>query len=46
MVVILGPPPAVAYPFVLDLEGYPAQIINLLVVIVSSEDTLFIFYLY
>jgi len=32
-IVILAPPPAVAYPFVLDLEGYPAQIINLLVVI-------------
>ena len=30
---IIAPPPAVAYPFILDVEGYPGQIINLFVVI-------------
>ncbi|KAJ7069425.1 amino acid transporter [Mycena amicta] len=33
MIVIIGPPPAVAYPFILDVEGYPQQIINLFVVL-------------
>ncbi|KAF7298690.1 Amino acid transporter [Mycena indigotica] len=33
MIVIIGPPPAVAYPFILDVEGYPQQIINLFIVI-------------
>ncbi|KAH8112502.1 high affinity methionine permease [Phellopilus nigrolimitatus] len=33
VIVIIAPPPNVAYPFILDLEGYPAQIINLLVVL-------------
>ncbi|KAJ7630943.1 high affinity methionine permease [Roridomyces roridus] len=33
IIVIIGPPPAVAYPFILDLDGYPGQIINLFVVI-------------
>ncbi|KAJ7780836.1 high affinity methionine permease [Mycena maculata] len=32
-IVIIAPPPAVAYPFILDVEGYPAQIINLFVVL-------------
>jgi len=32
-IVIVAPPPAVAYPFILDVEGYPGQIINLFVVI-------------
>ena len=32
---IIAPPPAVAYPFLLDLKQYPAQIINFLVVSVS-----------
>ncbi|GBE88809.1 High-affinity methionine permease [Sparassis crispa] len=33
IIIILGPPPAVAYPFILDVEGYPGQIINFFVVI-------------
>ncbi|KAH7908037.1 amino acid transporter [Hygrophoropsis aurantiaca] len=33
IIVILGPPPSVAYPFILDVEGYPQQIINLFIVI-------------
>ncbi|KJA15765.1 hypothetical protein HYPSUDRAFT_207620 [Hypholoma sublateritium FD-334 SS-4] len=33
VIVIIAPPPAVAYPFILDVEGYPAQIINLFIVI-------------
>ncbi|KZS96537.1 high affinity methionine permease [Sistotremastrum niveocremeum HHB9708] len=32
VIVIIAPPPSVAYPFILDVEGYPAQIINLFVV--------------
>ena len=34
VIVILAPPPNVAYPFILDIEGYPQQVINLLVVCV------------
>ncbi|OJA13641.1 hypothetical protein AZE42_11117, partial [Rhizopogon vesiculosus] len=33
VIVIIGPPPAIAYPFILDVEGYPQQIINFFVVI-------------
>ncbi|TBU25667.1 high affinity methionine permease [Dichomitus squalens] len=33
IIIILGPPPAVAYPFIIDVEGYPQQIINSAVVI-------------
>ncbi|KAF8955657.1 amino acid transporter [Flammula alnicola] len=33
VIIILGPPPAVAYPFILDVEGYPGQIINLFIVL-------------
>ncbi|PIL33082.1 transporter [Ganoderma sinense ZZ0214-1] len=33
VIVLVAPPPAVAYPFILDVEGYPAQIINFFVVI-------------
>ncbi|KAH9980758.1 high affinity methionine permease [Russula compacta] len=32
-IVIIAPPPQVAYPFILDVEGYPAQIINLFVIL-------------
>ncbi|KAI0783753.1 amino acid transporter [Abortiporus biennis] len=32
VIVIIAPPPAVAYPFILDIEGYPQQIINLFIV--------------
>ena len=30
---IIAPPPEVAYPFILDVEGYPQQIINFFIVI-------------
>ncbi|KAI0330740.1 amino acid transporter [Cubamyces sp. BRFM 1775] len=33
VIVILAPPPQVAYPFILDVEGYPGQIINLFIVL-------------
>ncbi|KAG9318049.1 amino acid transporter [Chiua virens] len=33
VVVILAPPTNVAYPFILDVEGYPAQIINFFIVV-------------
>jgi len=33
VIIIIGPPAAVAYPFILDVEGYPGQIINLFVVL-------------
>ncbi|KAF8549793.1 amino acid transporter [Imleria badia] len=33
VIVILGPPMNVAYPFILDVQGYPIQIISLFVVI-------------
>ncbi|GAA5954417.1 hypothetical protein JCM3765_004453 [Sporobolomyces pararoseus] len=32
LIIILGPPAKIAYPFILDVEGYPGQIIALLVV--------------
>ncbi|KAH9848766.1 amino acid transporter [Lenzites betulinus] len=33
IIVIIAPPPSVAYPFILDVEGYPSQIFNLFVVL-------------
>jgi len=33
VIIILGPPPSVAYPFILDVEGYPQQIINLFIIV-------------
>ncbi|KIM84444.1 hypothetical protein PILCRDRAFT_818003 [Piloderma croceum F 1598] len=33
VIVIIAPPPSVAYPFILDVEGYPQQIINLFIVL-------------
>jgi len=33
VIVIVAPPLAVAYPFILDVSGYPQQIINLFVVL-------------
>ncbi|KAI0047897.1 amino acid transporter [Auriscalpium vulgare] len=33
VIVIIAPPPKVAYPFILDVEGYPQQIINFFIVI-------------
>lgn len=35
IIVIIAPPPQVAYPFILDVEGYPQQIINVFIVVVS-----------
>ncbi|KII96168.1 hypothetical protein PLICRDRAFT_240172 [Plicaturopsis crispa FD-325 SS-3] len=32
VIVIIAPPPDVAYPFILDVEGYPTQIFNLFTV--------------
>ena len=34
VIVIVAPPLSVAYPFILDVAGYPDQIINLFVVLV------------
>jgi len=31
-IVIIAPPPSVAYPFILDIEGYPTQIINVFII--------------
>ncbi|KAI0764176.1 high affinity methionine permease [Trametes elegans] len=33
VIVIIAPPPDIAFPFILDVEQYPQQIINLLIVI-------------
>ncbi|KAI0063740.1 high affinity methionine permease [Artomyces pyxidatus] len=33
VIVIIAPPPTVAYPFILDIEGYPQQIINFFIII-------------
>ncbi|KZT07117.1 amino acid transporter, partial [Laetiporus sulphureus 93-53] len=33
VIIILAPPPSVAYPFIIDVEGYPSQIINFFVVV-------------
>ncbi|KAI0685067.1 amino acid transporter [Cerioporus squamosus] len=33
IIVIIAPPPSVAYPFILDVEGYPGQIINFFIVV-------------
>ncbi|KAI0090104.1 amino acid transporter [Irpex rosettiformis] len=33
VIIIIAPPPSIAYPFILDVEGYPAQIINFFLVI-------------
>ena len=38
IIVIIAPPPSVAYPFILDVEGYPGQIINFFVVTVSDGN--------
>ena len=34
VIVIMAPPTKVAFPFVLDLHGYPTQIINFFIVVV------------
>ncbi|KAF9528470.1 amino acid transporter [Crepidotus variabilis] len=33
IIVIIAPPPSVAYPFILDVEGYPQQIFNFFIVL-------------
>ncbi|KAG1775504.1 amino acid/polyamine transporter I [Suillus placidus] len=33
VIVIIAPPPNIVYPFILDVEGYPQQIVNLFIVI-------------
>ncbi|KAI0338060.1 amino acid transporter [Trametopsis cervina] len=33
IIVIIAPPPDIAYPFILDVEGYPQQVINLFIVL-------------
>ncbi|KAK7685505.1 hypothetical protein QCA50_011369 [Cerrena zonata] len=33
VIVIIAPPPSIVYPFILDVEGYPNQIINFFIVI-------------
>ncbi|EJD50698.1 amino acid transporter [Auricularia subglabra TFB-10046 SS5] len=33
VVIIIAPPPSVVYPFILNVEGYPQQIINFFIVI-------------
>ncbi|KAG1845215.1 amino acid permease-domain-containing protein [Suillus tomentosus] len=33
VIVIIGPPPNIAYPFILDIQEYPKQIINLFIVV-------------
>ncbi|OSD05040.1 amino acid transporter [Trametes coccinea BRFM310] len=33
IIIMIAPPPNVAYPFILDVQGYPIQVINLFVVI-------------
>ncbi|KAI0353859.1 amino acid transporter [Trametes cingulata] len=32
-IIIIAPPPNVAYPFIIDVEGYPAQIISVFIVV-------------
>ena len=51
VIVIIAPPLSVAYPFILDIAGYPSQIINLSVILVrvfpllsSSPQALLIVY--
>lgn len=41
-IVIVVPPPGVAYPFILDVQGYPGTIINLFIVLVSAH-TLYVY---
>lgn len=33
IIIIIAPPPAIVYPFILDVEGYPQQIFNLFIVV-------------
>jgi L-type amino acid transporter 9 len=39
VIIIIAPPPAVVYPFILDVEGYPQQIINFFIVIVRTQSS-------
>ena len=40
VIVILAPPMNVVYPFIVDVEGYPTQIINFFIVIVRRLPSL------
>jgi hypothetical protein len=42
VIVIIAPPPSVVYPFILDVEGYPQQIINLFIVLVRRTFLLLV----
>jgi hypothetical protein len=42
IIIIIAPPPAIVYPFILDVEGYPQQIINLFIVVVSHDFSLLV----
>ncbi|TFK39203.1 amino acid transporter [Crucibulum laeve] len=33
VIVIIAPPPSIVYPFILDVEGYPQQIINFFIIL-------------
>ena len=37
VIVIIAPPAKVAYPFILDVAGYPEQITNLFVILVHGS---------
>ena len=40
VIVIIAPPQKVAYPFILDVSGYPLQVIWLFVVLVKRTSLL------
>ena len=42
VIVIIAPPPEVVYPFILNVEGYPSQIMHVLVIIVSGSTGTFL----
>jgi hypothetical protein len=42
IIIIIATPPAIVYPFILDVEGYPQQIINLFIVVVSHDFPLLV----
>lgn len=37
VLVIIFPPPKVVYPFILNVEGYPTQIIHFFIIVVNSS---------
>jgi hypothetical protein len=44
VIIIIAPPPAVVYPFILDVEGYPQQIINFFIVVVRTQFQLLLLF--